>query len=313
MLLAKDKNGRIGRKIPNKGFNAQIEIPPEASHLGDVYLNTNRLEHDERYWKNEEALQIAKAKAREEQEKLKRKALELRSLERNHAIKDQQRKPLSRDQRLLGNYFRRQMGLTEQEKVARSLVTADFSQSGADPQIIPVPDEYKGVWAADYRWEKVIGNPLSRDGVFGPGVTDYDRIVKGSDIHQWNEPTVVGGTQLGVYNDEVKFAKNNQLSGFGSLFDDLSDWASSVYEGALEIADETLSEIRAQLPEELKKLTNTELKKLLASQGQPGVPTISIPRYTTVPAAAQNQNWVMYAGLGLLGLGVLFIGIKALK
>jgi hypothetical protein len=85
---------------------------------------------------------------------------------------------------------------------------ANYSSSGGNSDIVPSDESKRPIsWAADFRQHLIVGNPLTRDGVFGPSVTDYDRYVNGIDVNQTdvigmpaNTSNVAGGTMLGRWN-----------------------------------------------------------------------------------------------------------------
>lgn len=317
MNLAKDKYGRIGRKIPGRGFDAQVEPPEAGDRIGNVYLSPSTFEEEEAQRSKEEAEQKAR-KAWQERQKAVQKAKELMARKQHMEITQDRARIQNRDQALLADYFQRQMGMSEESKVARSLVTADFSESGADPQIVPVGPEYKGVWRADYRWEKTVGNPLSRDGEFGLGVTDFDRIVKGDDIHQWNQVNtsrslspqgealrIVGGTMVGKFNDVEGHMNRNQM-GFDWSWDSISSSVS-------DLADKTWDQLQSDLPKELAEQIQGEIFGSGGGSGQPGTVVVTRPVYQPVAAASQAMGvppWAIYAGVGMIGIGLMFMMFK---
>lgn len=317
MILAKDKYGRIGRKIPGIGFDAKIDVPKKASHQGDVFLSPAALEAEESRHKEREQYEIAMQKAKAARLRAQREAEALIAKKQHFELKAmEQAKKHNPEQEALKKYFGLQMGMSETDKVARSLVTADFSQSGGNPQIVPSGPAYKGVWSADYRKDKIVGNPLSRDGVFGVGVTDYDKIVSGIDVHQWNtvamqNEKVVGGTIHGVLHDVDKHmarAAMGEDSGFWDWLpssDDVGEFLSDVGTQISEIADETIDQLRADLPSELKNLATSELRKLIQS----GDPRITIPRYSYAQASA-IPKWAIYTSVGMMGVGLLLVLYK---
>ena len=76
------------------------------------------------------------------------------------------------------------------------------------------------------------------------------------------------------------------------------------------IGQQLIHDLREQLPTELKNLATSELRKLISS-GDPRIPpTITVPRYQQAAASGIPQ-WAIYAGLGMMGLGVLMVAYKA--
>jgi hypothetical protein len=81
---------------------------------------------------------------------------------------------------------------------------ADFSSSGGNPEIVASDTGKRPiVWHADYRQHLIVGNPLTRNGEFGPAITDYDRYVNGVDVNQTDVVQIAGGTMLGRYNGSI--------------------------------------------------------------------------------------------------------------
>lgn len=320
MILAKDKHGRIGRKIPKMGFDAEIEAPEMAERRGNVYLSPQALEAEEAFRAQEEAWQKEKAKVQAIKAKAREKAIEIKKRLQHEDIMRSKAAVKNRDEELLAAYFKRQSMMGEEDKVARSLVTADFSASGGDPQIVPGESEYKGVWGADFRWEKRVNNPLSRDGVFGIGTTDFDQIVKGTDVHQWDIPhgmKIVGGTMVGKYDDVEGRVRKPMAGQMGHMGWDWS-W-DSISGGISDLADKTWDQLQDQLPDEIASQITKELGQITGGSSSGGQATVNVTRpiyqpiQTSVNQAASTLGvppWAIYAGVGMIGLGLLLVVLK---
>lgn len=321
MQLAKDKYGRIGRKVPGIGFDAEIQAPLEAAPRGNVYLSPRSLEIEEARRAEEEQWRIAQAKAKAFENEAKRKAEEVKARLMHEKIMEQKQSVRNRDQELLSAYFKRQSMMGEEARVASTLrAPADFSQEGWNPEIVEGNPEYKGVWGADYRWEKVYNNPLSRDGVFGIGTTDFDKIVKGVDVHQTNipvgmAPKIVGGTMVGKYDDV-----EGRMHGRGMNGPMGWDWSwDSITSGISDLGDKTWDQLQDQLPGELSNQIMKELGQITGGSSSGGTATVNVTRpiYQPVVGAANSAAqslgvppWAIYAGVGMIGIGLLVVIFK---
>jgi len=355
MILAKDKNGRIGRQIPGVGEQAQVQYAPEAGHRGNVYLSTRSIEADQAYYAREEQERIAKVRAERLRNIVKRNAQRIEQEARAKEIQAHQGLgSYDSNRERLRQHYARKNAMGETESVISSLLRtpADFSESGANPQIVE-SDESKRpvVWRADFRQELVVGNPLTRDGEFGPAITDYDRYMTGVDVNQTD--VVAGGTMLGRYDGsnapagmgivpftvkQPQFRKKLHPHGvpsgmghsapaarrsrpevatgpMGSWWDSATDWVTGV-------ATSTVDNLSNSLPKEIADQIQKELNDIIAGGGDahvnPATGQIVVTRpvtgtTTTVAQSLGVPPWAIYAGLGLMGVGVLFVLIKAVK
>ena len=230
MILAKNRNGQIGRFIPGTGLQAQVDVAPVGERRGSVNISARSIEEDEAFYNQQEAEaraigqarrieNIARAQAEQSQNQKRRKDVEAFQRLANFDPMNEQ----------LKRFFTNRAGMGESEIVADSLLrdTADFSSSGGNSNIVPSEGGKRAIaWRADFRQHLIVGNPLTRDGEYGPAVTDYDRYVQGTDVNQSNvvnlhaggvperllsyysetmddELPIAGGTMLGRYNGEI--------------------------------------------------------------------------------------------------------------
>ena len=199
MYLARDKYGNIGRQIPGASFGAEIAQPYAAESPGNVEISSAaQIDYQQK-------LRRQKYLAHKADRDQKRYA-ELARVNQAQALSGAQARNIAQFQgpknydpvnEKLKAYFARkmQMGSSSSDQVALSVsatsgavfkpvAPADFSQSGANMHL--VPDDHPQetvVWESDFRTHMIKGNPLTRDGKFGPAVTDYDRFVQGTDVN----------------------------------------------------------------------------------------------------------------------------------
>lgn len=326
MILAKGKKGQIGRKIPGVGFDARVAHTPMGEHRGQLYISARSIAADENHYaaKEDEARRINEAR--------KFKRIAIQKAESLQAKKDHQR--AVRSQALAGydpmneklrRHFAKSGAMGETEQTIESLVAnppADFSQSGANPQYVnsstPKPVV---VYAADFRNTLPVGSPLTRDGSFGPAVTDYERIVSGYDVNQDNVVEIAGGTMLGRYNGStapggtgVNHLKHRTRDGMGDWWDSITDFTSGVGDKLTTQAQTTAANAANEaLKKELAKLTGTTVKPPTTSGG---TIVYQNPVQGAVNTISQNMGvpqWAIYTGVGLIGVGVLFMIVKAVK
>ncbi len=334
MILAKDKHGRIGRQMPGFGEEAQIQIAPEAERRGNVYLSHRSIAEDQAHYAHEEQERNALVRAERLRNIVRRNAERIQHENRSREIEAHQGLgAYDANREKLRKHFARKNAMGETESVVDSLfhLPADFSQSGGNPQFVE-SDEAKRpiVWRADFRQELVVGNPLTRDGAYGPAITDYDRYLTGVDVNQTD--VVAGGTMLGRYNGsnapagmganpflmrqphfKKRLPQSNVPRGMGFDFSwgGITDWVSGV-------ADQTVDNLTDQLPDQIAK----ELQQIISGGGDahvnPATGQIVVTRpvtgvTTTIAQSMGVPPWAIYAGLGLMGVGVLFVLIKAVK
>ncbi len=107
---------------------------------------------------------------------------------------------------------------------------ADFSNSGANMHLVPGDDPHGPyVWHSDNRRHMIKGNPLTRDGEYGPGVTDYDRFVNGVDVNQsvvaGATMPVAGNTMLGRHEGQGRRLGGALGRAYGQMGDDSVDFS----------------------------------------------------------------------------------------
>lgn len=237
MNLAKGRNGRIGRQVPGQGLQAKIVQPSGGGYNRNLYLSEGQIAADQNYFAAQEAKNKALGRAREAQARQAAGQAQMQ-MKRNMmgvAAFQQLARVNPMNARLL-QHFARQKGMgASSNQVASTLYhtpvvnnttgatsgyhakprpPADFSNSGANMHLVP-DDRGRDpvVWHSDYRMQLFKGNPLTRDGVYGPKVTDYDRFVNGVDVNEsvvaGAEMPIAGNTMLGRYE-----GKSRRLGGY---------------------------------------------------------------------------------------------------
>lgn len=322
MILARGKNGQIGRMIPGQGLQAKVQSASMGERRGNVYLSNESIKEDQAYWDKQENETRAYRQAQAVANIVKRKASELKAQEREAQNRQfQQIAKYDPMNAKLKAFYARQGMMGEDQRVSQSVAPADFSSSGANPQYVDgVPMTGGNQWRADYRQHLIVGNPLTRDGVYGPAVTDYDRFVQGIDVNQTD--VVAGGTMLGRYDGQIAPAGNGRRSlarphmngamGF--------DWS---WGGLLNTVGNTINQTVDNLVDKLPDQLTKELEEVVWAGGSPppgpsGGGTVYVNRpvqgaVNTVSQTIGLPPWAIYTGVGLLGVGVLFIVVKALK
>lgn len=349
MILAKDKHGRIGRQIPGVGELPRVASAPEAEHRRDLYLSTRSIEADQAHYAKIEQERNAMVEANRLRNIVKRNAERIARERRAEEVERQSLGSYNPMTEKLRAHFAKQKGMGETESVVDSLfhAPADFSQSGGNPQYVPSEEGKRPiVWRADFQQQLIVGNPLTRDGEYGPEITDYDRYVNGVDVNETN--VVAGGTMLGRYNGSnaeagmgnapfqarrkvrpsgvpygmsgvprgmrgvpAGFSGHPLGMGFDFSWGGITDWVSGV-------AEQTVDNLSDSLPDQIAK----ELQDIISGGGDahvnPATGQIVVTRpvtgtTTTVAQSLGVPPWAIYAGLGLMGVGVLFVLIKAVK
>lgn len=322
MILAKNRNGQIGRQIPGAGLQAKIAEAPVADSRGSVFVSTRSIEADQ-----------IKADAETRELQIKRQQERIRNIAKSAAEKaklESQRQRVVQFQKLamldpmnerLKEYFARKRTMGESQSVEASLLRnpADFSSQGGNPQIVASDSVKRPIaWSADFRQHLIVGNPLTRDGQFGPAVTDYDRFVCGTDVNQENVVEIAGGTMLGRYDGGVMpaglagraLSRRPRAMGFDWSWDGIVDAASNVIS---DTGDELVDQLPAQLAKELQSAIS-QGGTVKSSTG--GTIVVNRPVGTTT---TQTQmiggvpNWVIYAGGGLMAMAFLMIMVKTVK
>lgn len=300
MMLVKDKYGRIGRK---SAFGSSIDVAEPGDHRGSVYISARSIEEDQAYYKAQEDKQRAESLSKRLQHIAQRNADKARQEKRAEAVENFQRlaKIDPMNERLKAYFTKRSM-MGETDQVTEGLLPApaDFSQSGANPEYVWGERMTGGdQWRADFRQHMIVGNPLTRNGVFGPAVTDYERYVSGVDVNQTDIVDIAGGTMLGRYNGSVAPGGPN---GMGSL----SDFFSNLY-------SQTTDKLESSLSTTLSSAAQKELNNILGQGGQvtsTGGGVINVTKQVATGTTAGIPNWALFTGVGLLGVGVLFLVMK---
>jgi|GEM_PF-6503287 len=321
MILAKNRNGQIGRQIPGVKFDAKIEAAQEGGRRGSVYISTRSIEEDQAYYGQKERQERAVGLRERLKNIAERGAFEARKAAKTEKIvRFQKLAAIDPMNEKLKAHYARQGSMGETMRVMNSVRPADFSSSGANPELVAGERMTGGdQWRADFRQHMIVGNPLTRDGNFGPAVTDYERFVQGTDVNQWNvvdTGQIAGGTMLGRYNgSKAPAGMGSQAMGacsFSSL--SLSDYAACVArEAGDKLADSTLASVL--------KAAQTEVNKIIAGGGdakvnpdgsitirREGAPTQQTSMFGTVPKS------VLWAGGITVGvIALLLVATQAKK
>ena len=329
MYLAKDKNGQIGRKVPGVGFDAKIQKPSRADRRGTVFVSHASIENDDKYWKNVESKEIAKNEALAAKRVIDRNVKEIERFKKEKSLeKHQAPAKFDATENIMLNYFQNAFKKGEAKRVADALspanlpsAPADFSASGGNVQYVRGSEMTGGKeWRADFRNQSLVGNPLTRDGVFGPAVTDYDRYVRGIDVNQTNvvdmpiagatrrgdlrslsrqveDLPIAGGTMLGRYEGQNI---GSIPEGMGISFDDLKKGVTSGFQKAV-----------SQVPQKVEYAVTKELQKLIDKGLAKLQPDGKVVVYQEAQPTIQTQiasipSWAIYSGVGLVGLGLAF-------
>lgn len=344
MHLAK-KNGRISRQIPGQGVRtANVSM---GERRGDLYLSVGSIAGDQAYWDQMDA-EAHQTMVHETMAGRARKQMtEQRNQRMREGLKSFQavakHDPMNEK---LKRHFARQSGMgATSDAVMRTVLPpdpADFSSSGANPQYVNGLMMTGGhQWEADFRQHLIVGNPMTRDGVYGPAVTDYDRYVQGLDVNDTDivqgaqnsmlspedhglssdESNVAGGTMLGRYNGKVApqgegrkhlaRRRHGPNMGFDFSWDGITDALSDV-------VDQTSDNLVDSLPKTLQAQITAAVGGGGHATTNPatGVVTITRPVTGAVNSISQSLGvppWAIYTGVGLIGVGVLLVVIKALK
>ena len=299
MHLARDKYGRIGRRVRAMGESAVVALPSVAASLTNVEVSPAMIDKNQHYWE-------AKEKALQKELSLKRQQREAKQAAKNKEIRAQAAKvaklqmeiPMNPIEQALKKQFALQAKASESSKVVKSL-KADFY----DREFIPVPEEKIRVSArsGDFEITNLVGNPLTRDGRYGV-VTDYDRLVRGQELDNANVQ-LVGGTIL------RKLPNKRRDSSMGWEWEDVGNWFSDT-------ASNTADQLQEQLPAEIANQLKDQLFPPTVNP-QTGVVTVNRPGTTNyVQNAAQSLNVppvVIYGAMGMMGVGLLLVLVKALK
>lgn len=341
MNLARGRNGRIGVQIPGQGLQARVKPTYMGDQPGNLYLSEAVINKEAHRRASEKALAAGKKRYNQllgAAANLKQnQALAARRAQVQHS---QQAKKFDPMNEKLKHHFARQKAMGQTEMVATTLYhqpswsrgttgstfkprpPADFSNSGANMDTVP-SDQVREpvVWHSDYRMHMIKGNPLTRDGKFGPAVTDYDRFVNGQDVNDAQSggggngtETLAGGTMLGRLNGSpvrAGLANRGGRPGLGDEFDDFESDDSSSGGFFSDLWDSATSTITDALP-------GAALSQVTGSGSHPTGTTTTV--YQPIPGTVTTAtmipgipNWALYSGLGLMGLGVVFAMLSAVK
>jgi hypothetical protein len=315
MILAKNRHGQIGRQVPGPGLQARVSPSPIGDERGSVYLSTRSLEADQARYMAEE---IA-AKKKQQQERIRSVAKRVAEEARKNAqaqkvIAFQKLAMLDPMNERLKAHYARTKSMGESEAVVASLLRnpADFSSQGGNPQIVASEDGKRPIaYFADFRQKLIVGNPLTRNGEFGPAVTDYDRYVNGTDVNQSDVVEIAGGTILGRDNGGIPVP-----AGLAGKSRPMGSWYDDLITGASNVIKETGSELATQLPGQLADELNDAIfqgGQVTSQTGGTIVVQRQVPGTTTTQMVSGVPNWVLYAGGGLLAMGFLLVLVKAVK
>ncbi|NJM09361.1 MAG: hypothetical protein HC883_00215 [Bdellovibrionaceae bacterium] len=317
MYLAKNKHGEIGRKVPGSGFDAKIDRSAFGERRGNVYLSESQIENDQAYWDQVENSTRAIRQAEAVANKVKQIAETRRQMQRAQEVSAFQRlAKLDPMNEKLRQFYAKKAMMGETATAVSSLqlpsASADFSSSGANPQYVEGNPMTGGdQWRADFRQHMIVGNPLTRDGVYGPAVTDYDRFVQGVDVNQTDvvDAPIAGGTMLGRYGGESL----PRGMGFSLSLD-------SITSGISNIVSQTGDNLVNALPDQLSKELQEQIfggGQVTSSSGGVVNVTRQVPGTTTTYVQSQPlpqwAKWSLIGGGVLVGSLVLLSLVKSVK
>lgn len=277
------KNGRIGRVKNTINGVPDVATAVSADQRGELYVSTSTLARDQALLDAEKTQKLAVAQARKiQKENFQRKYYQDFLTAQKQAQLEAKNKPLNSDEVKMKRYFSEQMGRSETENVARTL-KADFYDR---TQILETQPSRPIVARADFMASKLTGNPLTRDGAYGP-VSDYEKIVQGVELNNDRVTSVVGGTILRKH-------KHKSEMGF--------DWGA-IWDNAVDQAETSIDD----------KITSTVANAINPQQSQPATQVINIarPQSSTSKTLIPNvPDYVTYGAGALAGLGLLMFVMK---
>lgn len=340
MILAKGRDGRIGRQIPGVGLQARVDRPVMGEVHGNLYLSESSIANEQANRRKKEGHLAMQKAAAQISAANRRQHGRLGSIRANAQIKAS-RQAVNFDpmNEKLKHHFARQKTMGQDMMVSNSLYhaplwtrgttgqvltpvpPADFSNSGANMDTVPsgVPPE-PVIWHTDFRTHMIKGNPLTRNGSYGPGVTDFDRFVNGRDVNDQAidgggnaTEQIAGGTMLGRWNGGI--AKRGILKrGHNNTLGDDSDFSDAEIEAA---GSDDSGGFFSDLWDSASDTATAALPGLATQAIKPGSSSSTTTVIHTVPAATLAPsvvpgvpNWALYSGIGLLGVGVLFAVLK---
>jgi hypothetical protein len=308
MQLARRKDGSIGRMIPGQGEEAKVANISLADRRGDTYLSQAVIDENDKFLKRLELKKQAEKKAKEltkakkdQSEKISQAKMQAQIAEQQVAA---QHDPLNE---ALKKHFALAARTSETVSTVKTL-RADFSDR---TEVVDDKPKRPMVARADYRQNQIVGNPLTRDGKFGP-YSDYEKIVNGTE----NEPvSYAGGTMLkpiypGDFGNEWMESSGNQQRhsqmgefSWDTLWSDTVDAFTDQAPGALADAATkvVVGAITPQKPAPAP--ATTVINKYVPTQVASGVN--SMANSMGVPPA------VIYGTMGLFGIAVMAIVYKA--
>lgn len=356
MILAKNRYGQIGRQVPGVGINANVVPASMGEARGSVNISTRSIEEDQARYLAEEI----EAKKKRQQDRIRQVATRVATEARRKArgaqvMQFQKLAQLDPMNERLKAHYARQKGMGESELVSESLLRtpADFSSQGGNPQIVASESGKRPIaYFADFRQELIVGNPLTRNGEYGPAVTDYDRFVNGVDVNQTDVVEIAGGTMLGRYDGQpvpagmagkmipmpvipikkfpvapgrmvpmpvlppripIKMPINDVRALSGMGFD--FSW-----DGLVDSASDVLSQTGDNLVDALPTQLAKELQNAISQGGtvkSTSGNTVVIQRPVTGTTSTEIvngvPNWVTYGAGVMIGMGFLLMIVKAVK
>lgn len=313
MHLAKDKDGNIGRKIPSPGPQAKVEKPKIADDRMNLYVSHSSVVKQEAKDKMAEAKALAKEQALVVQKTVQRMAKQIEDKKKSKEV-EQYQKASKVDPTMLAlkNFYEKKQAEGETKTVLNALspaslpsAPADFSSTGGNVQYVRGNPMTGGQqWRADFRTQLIVGNPLTRDGVFGPAITDYDRFVKGIDINERDVVKVAGNTILGRYaSDDINLSGHTMGASFSDFASNL--W-SGVTSGVQTGTQEAVSKIPSQVSTAISSGLQDMINKGLARKNPDGSVTV-IRETQSAPIVVQSGISPTMIAVG----GAAFVSILA--
>lgn len=317
MILAKGRDGRIGRMVRSMGMEAVVDPALHACHTRSVIVSENSILEDDQRAQDAEIRQRAKLESKRLQRTAARIARE-KEFRDGRAFTEKRRHEaqLAKDRENMkwSKHFARVNGMSEDEKVAKSVVS-DFSIYEMVQDKRPLRPINR---RADFDIMQLTGNPMLRNETIFQPARDWERFVKGDELNNdriTDVGAVVGGTMLGRYEgQDVNLSQKTRrrISKAKGMGDEPGFWDQLWSQTQAEILKQAPQAIiQAEIAKQQQYIQPSPVPVALPSQ----IPAATLPAANPVARAAQTMGvptWALVSVVGLMGVGVALVGYKML-
>lgn len=318
MYLSRNKNGQIGQVVQSEHDQEHFIKPSYLDEAqGNVCFNPTQVEADTRSYLEAEMRNQSRNELHKKNRKLKEE-FERQDMSRHDKLLQMQHDEMSNDMHVqsqrLGKFIMENSQLPESVRLKNSVRTDFYNLLPSKCESLRPFNKF-----SDFHQLEPVGHQPLADGVYGE-ITEFDNVFRNRNMYP-SSYEVVGDTELGRVNDQpIDLSKEirNANMGSGDSRSGEMDMAGRRQMGSW--WDDLTTGIQNEFLEQAPgAIVDYAKDQLLPGQAPPpqtvyvNTPN-PVPRYVGQASASLGvPPWAIYAGVGMLGIGMLAVLYRAVK